>query len=110
LEWWRLALLAGTALVLLALAGPLLRGLTRAARLLAYLLRRDQWVRQRRARLHLCVACGYDLRASATRCPECGEPIPRTGTLFLGSVSQMGRLLPVPLEPTAPQAELQTGQ
>ena len=44
----------------------------------SYIRRSFDWRRRRRLKLGLCVGCGYDLRGSTARCPECGEPMPTT--------------------------------
>jgi hypothetical protein len=42
------------------------------------LWRGPSWLRRRmRKRKGLCLKCGYDVRASADKCPECGTPVPQ---------------------------------
>jgi len=64
-SWWRVVM----PLWLLTLAAAVLTGF--AVRREMKYLRERQRIANRR-----CIACGYDLRASKDRCPECGTPIP----------------------------------
>jgi hypothetical protein len=45
---------------------------------LLYLVARREAAARRRELLNnrICLQCGYDLRASSERCPECGTPVP----------------------------------
>ena len=72
--------LASFVVVFVILASILPYWLTLAAAIVGALTRVPTEVsrrrRQRRIKDGLCLTCGYDLRASKDRCPECGTPIP----------------------------------
>lgn len=55
------------------------------------------WTRRRRRGSGLCAACGYDLRASASRCPECGAVVEPSHNLPLERTSPAA--LPCSREP-----------
>jgi hypothetical protein len=51
---------------------------------------RQRVVKRRRLANHLCLNCGYDLRATPGRCPECGALTARQGTGPIGSPGAIG--------------------
>ena len=72
--WWRPAMSQGSAFLGRGILVPLWIPTVLFAAMLGWSflpLHR----RRKRKRLGLCVKCGYDLRASKDRCPECGMAI-----------------------------------
>jgi hypothetical protein len=47
--------------------------------------------RDKRAAEHRCLVCGYDLRATPQRCPECGAAVTHAG-----SETAIAQILPTP--------------
>jgi hypothetical protein len=78
--WWVVSAGAGAAVYLtpgvqggLRLVLPVLLALGCVGISIVFAVRARQLVREERRKTGKCAGCGYDLRASPGRCPECGR-------------------------------------